>query len=108
MKYLLMPIRLLYCLYATLTFVLLMFITIPFVTVGSFFGKIKGGNFIYRIGCCWGKGWFFLIGIWHKNRYEVPHDKSKQYIFVANHISYLDAPVIVKTLRQPVRILGKI
>jgi len=85
-----------------------MFITIPFVTVGSFFGKIKGGNFIYRICCCWGKGWFFLIGIWHKNRYEVPHDKSKQYIFVANHISYLDAPVIVKTLRQPVRILGKI
>ncbi len=39
--------------------------------------------------------------------YEYPHDKTKQYIFVANHISYLDAPVIVKTIRQKVRVLGK-
>jgi len=38
----------------------------------------------------------------------VPHDKKVQYIFVANHISYLDAPVIVTTLRQHVRVLGKV
>jgi 1-acyl-sn-glycerol-3-phosphate acyltransferase len=58
--------------------------------------------------CFWGDAWFLLIGIRHRNLYESPHDRSKQYIFVANHISYLDAPVIVETLRQPVRVLGKI
>jgi 1-acyl-sn-glycerol-3-phosphate acyltransferase len=84
-----------------------MLLVIPFVLVASFFGKVKGGNFIYRVCSWWGDIWFFLIGIRHRNFYEVPHNKQKQYIFVANHISYLDAPVVVKTLRQHVRVLGK-
>ncbi len=107
MKFLLIPLRFLYLVYAVITFVLIMLLVIPFVIAGSFFGKINGGNFIYKMCCLWGDAWFFLIGIWHTNIYETPHDKTKQYIFVANHISYLDAPVIVKTLRQRVRILGK-
>jgi 1-acyl-sn-glycerol-3-phosphate acyltransferase len=86
----------------------LMIIVIPIVFVSSFFGKIRGGNFIFRVCSYWADIWFFLIGIYHKNIYESPHDRSKQYIFVANHISYIDAPVIVKTIRQPVRVLGKI
>lgn len=108
MSLLLTPLRLLYSLYAVTIFVILMLLIVPFVLAGSFFGKIRGGNFIYRMCCLWGDLWFFFIGIPHRNLYETPHDRSKQYIFVANHISYLDAPVIVKTLRQPVRVLGKI
>ena len=108
MRLLEMPLRLLYCIYAVIIFIVVMLIVVPFVVVGSFFGKIKGGNFIYRMCSVWGDAWFLLIGIRHRNLYETPHDRSKQYIFVANHISYLDAPVIVKTLRQPVRVLGKI
>jgi 1-acyl-sn-glycerol-3-phosphate acyltransferase len=107
MKSLLIPFRVLYLVYALTTFVLLMLLVIPFVVAGSFFGKIKGGNFIYTVCSLWGDTWFLLIGIWHRNTYEAPHDKTRQYIFVANHISYLDAPVIVKTLRQRVRVLGK-
>jgi len=108
MSFLLTPLRLLYTLYALIVFVVLMLLVVPFVLVGSFFGKIRGGNFIYHVCCLWGDAWFFLVGIRHRNIYESPHDRSKQYIFVANHISYLDAPVIVKTLRQPVRVLGKV
>ncbi|NII29518.1 1-acyl-sn-glycerol-3-phosphate acyltransferase [Pseudoflavitalea sp. X16] len=108
MKSLFTPLRWLYCLYASLTFIVVMLLVIPFVIIGSFFGKIKGGNFIYRLCTLWGDGWFFLIGIRHRNLYEAPHDKREQYIFVANHISYLDAPIIVKTLRQQVRVLGKV
>lgn len=108
MSFLLTPLRLLYSVYAVIVFVILMLLVVPFVLVGSFFGKIAGGNFIYRMCCLWGDAWFFFIGIRHRNIYETPHDRSKQYIFVANHISYLDAPVIVKTLRQPVRALGKV
>jgi 1-acyl-sn-glycerol-3-phosphate acyltransferase len=32
---------------------------------------------------------------------------NQQYIFVANHISYLDATIIVKAFRRPIRALGK-
>jgi 1-acyl-sn-glycerol-3-phosphate acyltransferase len=84
-----------------------MLLVIPPVVVASFFGRVRGGNFIYRICTVWADVWFFLIGVRHTNFYEHPHDKNKQYIFVANHISYFDAPIIVKTLRQKVRVLGK-
>lgn len=107
MKFNFRPDMLIYNLYAILVFISIMLLIAPFVLVGSFFGKISGGNFIYRVCAFWGDLWFLLIGIRHINRFESPHDRSRQYIFVANHISYLDAPVIVKTIRQPVRVLGK-
>ena len=62
---------------------------------------------IYRLCMLWGDIWFFLVFIFHKNYYEQPVDKNKQYIFVGNHISYLDAPIIVKAIRRPIRALGK-
>jgi 1-acyl-sn-glycerol-3-phosphate acyltransferase len=108
MRTLLTPIRVLYCLYALIVFIALMIIVLPIVFFSLFFGKIRGGNFIFRICSYWAGIWFLLIGIYHKNIYEAPHNKSKPYIFVANHISYLDAPILVKSIRQPVRVLGKI
>jgi 1-acyl-sn-glycerol-3-phosphate acyltransferase len=56
----------------------------------------------------WADIWFFLIFIWHKKIFEAPHDKSKPFIFVSNHISYLDAAIIPKAYRQPIRPLGKV
>jgi 1-acyl-sn-glycerol-3-phosphate acyltransferase len=84
-----------------------MFLILPFVVIGSLFGKIKGGNFIYTVCGIWADIWLFTIGIRHRNFHESAHDKSQQFIFVANHLSYFDAPVIAKTLRQPVRVLGR-
>ncbi len=63
---------------------------------------------VYRLCIVWADLWFPLIGVWHKRIFEVPHDKTKQYIFVTNHISYLDAAIIPKAYRQPVRPLGKV
>ena len=107
MRYLLIPLRFIYCVYALVTFIGIMFLVIPFVVIGSLFGKIRGGNFIYFMCSIWGHLWLFSIGIIHRNIYEVPHNRLQQYIFVANHISYLDAPIIVCTIKQRVRILGK-
>lgn len=56
----------------------------------------------------WADLWFFLIFIRHKKIYEAPHDKSRSYIFVSNHISYLDAAIIPKAYRQSIRPLGKV
>lgn len=63
---------------------------------------------VYRLCMLWADVWFPMIGIWYKRIYEAPHDKSKQYIFITNHISYLDAAIIPKAYRQPIRPLGKV
>ncbi|MFM9910819.1 MAG: lysophospholipid acyltransferase family protein [Chitinophagaceae bacterium] len=85
-----------------------MLLLLPFVIASSFFGKIRGGNFIFRLCGYWADCWFFLIGIRHQNIYETQYDKSKHFIFVANHSSYLDAAILVKSMKQPMRVLGKI
>lgn len=113
MKLLLKPLQILYCIYALICFVALMLLVFPIALTASFFGRIRGGNAIYRLCMLWGDCWFFLAGIWHRNIYEssTANDKRynnhEQYIYVANHISYLDAPIIVKTVRHPMRALGK-
>lgn len=70
-------------------------------------GKIKAGNLVYKICNVWATCWYFLVGIRHKEIYEVPNNFNKQYIFVANHSSYLDIPSAVLCMHQPVRVLGK-
>ena len=71
-------------------------------------GKIKGGNFLFKICRFWADAFFFLTAIRHENIYEEVHHPDKQYIFVSNHISYLDIPMMMKAIRrQHIRILGK-
>lgn len=108
MKVLLRPFQWLYFIYAIILFVAIMLLIFPFVIIASFFGRIRGGNMIIRLCMFWADLWFPLIFIFHKKIYETPHDRSKAYIFVSNHISYLDAAIIVKAYRQPIRPLGKV
>jgi 1-acyl-sn-glycerol-3-phosphate acyltransferase len=107
MKFLKRIIQVAYCIYAMLIFSCIMFVALPFVMLSLLGGKIKGGNFIYRICKLWAKVWYFFIGIKHQNIFEAPHDASRQYIFVANHISYIDIPPAVISLKQAYRVLGK-
>ncbi|MEO7530889.1 MAG: lysophospholipid acyltransferase family protein [Sediminibacterium sp.] len=107
MKLLLRFIQYIYCVYALIFFIVLMFLVLPFVMLSLLLGKVNGGNIIYQLCRFWATVWYFLIGVRHKEIYEEPHDRNKQYIFVANHISYMDIPPIVLIAHQPVRILGK-
>jgi 1-acyl-sn-glycerol-3-phosphate acyltransferase len=108
MNRLLKPLQWIYSIYAFFIFIVLMLLVFPFVLLATFFGRVRGGNMVYHICMFWGDIWFPLICIWPKRVYETPHDTSKPYIFVSNHTSYLDAAVIVKAFRQPVRPLGKV
>jgi 1-acyl-sn-glycerol-3-phosphate acyltransferase len=97
-----------YNIYAILVFLALFLLIMPVVVVASFFGKMRGGNIIYALCRFWARVCFFLWGFRHKNSFEAPHDRSKQYIFVSNHISYMDIPVIFMAITgQRIRILGK-
>lgn len=100
-------LQIIYSIYALLIFILLMMIVFVLVLLIILLGRIKGGNLVYAVCRIWGKCWYFLVGIRHKEIYEAPHDRNKQYIFVANHSSYLDIPSSVRCMHQPVRVLGK-
>lgn len=106
MKPILRFLQYLYCIYALLLFVAIMLVVTPVILMASAFG-VSGGHFIYRICRLWAGLWYILVGIRHKDIFEHPHNRNRQYIFVANHISYMDIPPIVLTIRQPVRVLGK-
>lgn len=108
MKPLLKVLQLIYCLYALVIFIIIMLLIFPFVIIASFLGKIKGGNLIMRLCMLWADLWFAFIFIFTKRIFESPHDKNRQYIFVSNHISYLDPPALVKAFRQNFRPLGKV
>ncbi|SFQ33781.1 1-acyl-sn-glycerol-3-phosphate acyltransferase [Parafilimonas terrae] len=90
-----------------LMFIALMLIVFVLVLFYLPLGKVKAGNLVYKTCHIWGVIWYFLIGIKHKEIYEAPHNRNNQYIFVANHSSYMDIPSIVMCMHQPVRVLGK-
>lgn len=100
-------LQILYSLYALICFLITMFVVVVAVSFSPLFGKTKGGNFAYTVCKIWAIVFYFLTGIRHKEIYESPHDTSKQYIFIANHISYMDIPAAVRVVHQPIRILGK-
>ena len=63
---------------------------------------------IYRLCVFWADLWFALTFIRVKSIYEAPYNANEKSIVVANHISYLDIPMLVKVFRKPLRPLGKI
>jgi 1-acyl-sn-glycerol-3-phosphate acyltransferase len=107
MKQIVKFFQVIYVIYAALLFLVLMLLILPLAIIGSFFGTIRGGTIIYSLCTIWAETWLFLIGIHHKNIYIAPHNKDHACIFVANHISYMDVPVLVKSIRQPMRVLAK-
>ena len=108
MRTLLKPLHGLYVLYAFLLFFILMIPVFLWSLVASLFGKIRGGNLVYKACTVWADVWFLLIFIHHKNIYIQKLRKGQSYIFVSNHISYLDSAILPKTFRCPIRPLGKI
>ena len=108
MSYLKQVLHYIYSIYGFTVFLLFMFILFPFVVLASFFGRIRGGNIVYHICRFWADGALLCWGIFHKNIYESPHNADHPVIFVFNHISYIDIPVILASFRkQPMRILAK-
>jgi 1-acyl-sn-glycerol-3-phosphate acyltransferase len=101
-------LQVIYTIYALVLFAAIMLVIFPFVLLASLLGRIRGGNIIFRLCSLWADCWFPLIFIFHKKIYEAPHSKEQQYIFISNHISYLDSAVLVKAFRQPLRVLAKV
>ena len=108
MRLLLKLIHLLYCLYAFLLFVALLLVLSPGILIAMAMRQPAGGNLIIRLSKFWSDTWLLLIGIRHRNIVVEPIQPGDHYVFVANHISYLDIPLIFKAIRGKLfRVLGK-
>ena len=109
MRAVLKPFWWVYCLYALLLFIVGMLLVLPLVAVFSLQGPVVGGNRIYKVCRVWDDCWLACIGIRHTNIYEGRPEEGRQYVFISNHISYLDIPMILQALRFPsLRVLGKV
>lgn len=100
--------RFCFSIYGFAVFLLWMFLLLP-LFIWAFLQKpVKAGNLIYKFSRFWADAFFLMLGIKHSNIYETAFDKNAQYIFVSNHISYLDIPMMMKVIRkQHIRILAK-
>ncbi|MEY4728766.1 MAG: hypothetical protein RLZZ390_1290, partial [Bacteroidota bacterium] len=58
---------------------------------------------MYRLFRVCANIWMILIGIRHTTSYESKPDPNEQYIFVANHIAYLDAVTIISSVKHDFR-----
>jgi 1-acyl-sn-glycerol-3-phosphate acyltransferase len=97
----------LYSIYALLLFAIVIISLFPLLLLIMPLGKIRGGNIMYDLFRIMGNVWLLLIGIRHKTSYEYRPDPNKQYIFVANHISYIDAVIIILSIKHHFRPIGK-
>lgn len=107
MKVIARVFQLLYFTYAALLFAALMIPVALFAVIVSPAGAVRGGNLIYKACSLWADIWFPMVGIFHQNTDEQAPPKKRACIYIANHISWLDAALIPKVFRQPLRPLGK-
>lgn len=97
-----------YLTFAFASFVLFLFLVFPGVLLALLWGQPVAGNIVIKLARAWSDAWLFLIGIRHRNIVEAPIEPGAQYVFVANHISYMDIPLLFKAIRKrPFRVLGK-
>lgn len=97
-----------FTIYGFSIFLSLMLVLFPLFIAAFLQKPEKSGNLIYKISRFWADAFFLLTGIIHKDIYEAPHNKNHQYIFISNHVSYIDIPMIMKVIRkQHLRVLGK-
>ncbi|OYX17863.1 MAG: 1-acyl-sn-glycerol-3-phosphate acyltransferase, partial [Algoriphagus sp. 32-45-6] len=95
-----------YTLYSALLFVVLMLIFGIFIVLPILVNE-RGDRVSFVFIRLWAGTWAFLSGI----RFEVEGlgkiDRSKPYIYIFNHRSFIDAPVIPMAIPQELRALGK-
>lgn len=103
-----MIFRIFFSIYGFAVFLFWMFVLLPLFIWAFLQESVRAGNLIYKISRFWADAFLFMVGIKYSNIDEELLNKNQEYIFVTNHISYLDIPMMMKVARgQNMRILGK-
>ncbi|MEO6949430.1 MAG: lysophospholipid acyltransferase family protein [Ginsengibacter sp.] len=108
MKFVSKGLKFIFSIYGFIIFLVVMFILLPFFIIAFSMKPLKGGNLVIQLSRIWARVFFFFTLIKSEKIYEEKPDETKEYIFVTNHISYIDIPMMmVVTEGKNVRILGK-
>lgn len=94
-----------YTTYVVVTFLLSLAVVFPLVAIVSLANNAKGRKVIHFIIKRWAIIWLYVIGMPVRIKGAVPQDGN--YVFVANHISYIDTISIFPAVRRYFRPLGK-
>lgn len=98
-------LQLLYTLIVLLSFVICLLLAVPFFVLQGMRRNAKGRRAIWRLVSIWSKGWLWCIGM--PLRVSGPRPADGQYVYVANHISYLDTVDIYAAIPRYFRTLAK-
>jgi 1-acyl-sn-glycerol-3-phosphate acyltransferase len=99
----------LFSIYAVTLFAVIVILALPFIGLAMLLPKNKRGDGLYSVFRFIFDLVFISWGIYHKNINESNEDTNGPVIYVYNHISYMDAMVILKTVRnKSIRALGKV
>ncbi|WP_373496264.1 lysophospholipid acyltransferase family protein [Aquiflexum sp.] len=95
-----------YTLYAALLFIILMLIFGLFIVIPLLLSS-RGGKISFVFIRLWSSVWSFLVGIRYQVHGREHIDPNQPYIYIFNHRSFIDAPVIPMAIHQEVRAIGK-
>jgi len=86
----------------------LVFGTLFWAIMAIVFGMIPPrGHWTYPVGRLWSKGLLFCAWLRVETRFAVPLDPQARYVYMANHQSLFDIPVLLATLPGKTRFLAK-
>lgn len=89
----------LFTFWALLLFVTTFLMNIPLIYIFSIWGD-QGRKASWLLIKIWSKIWCFASGLWVRVKFEERPDSRQHYIFVANHASFLDTPLIFNACPQ--------
>ncbi len=96
----------LYTIYSAIVFVVLMLVLGPFIVIPLMLSP-KGGQISFIFIRLWAHLWSGLVGIKYKIHGREHLEPHQPYIYIFNHRSFIDAPVIPVAILQEVRAIGK-
>lgn len=99
-------VQIVYTAWVAVLFVVGMFICMPFIVIPVLLNQ-KWGKFSFFFLRLWSYSFSISSFIFFKTHHRELVDKSKPYIFVINHTSFMDAPAIAIATPVQLRALGK-
>ena len=86
---------------------ILLFILILFPLLLASVVSESGYPYFFRFARIWAKGVLYGMGFYYKIEKEQIIDKSKSYMFVANHTSMIDIMLMLAIINKPFVFVGK-
>lgn len=94
-----------YSAWVILTFICSLLAAFPFIFTIGLWDKPAARKMIWYIVHYWSIGWLFCMGMPVSRKGKIPGDE--RYVYVANHISYIDTVVIYAAVPHYFRTLAK-